>query len=123
MISLSAYTSLFKFNGSTYVEQQADGAYKRIFKALTKDDLYDHLEHRRVLAMYPSVAGDCQLGCIDLDIPHDRANDKAQWDILEEKIANMQKENSINGNQIWKNVIRKRRMLPTATFTEYLKTI
>lgn len=27
------------------------------------------------------------------------------------------------GNQIWKNMINKRRMLPRATFTEYLKTI
>jgi predicted nucleic acid-binding protein len=26
------------------------------------------------------------------------------------------------GNQIWKNMISKRRMLPTTTFTEYLKT-
>jgi len=27
------------------------------------------------------------------------------------------------GNQIWTNMIGKRRMLPTTTFTEYLKTI
>lgn len=27
------------------------------------------------------------------------------------------------GNLIWKNMIAKRRMLPTTTFTEYLKTI
>ena len=27
------------------------------------------------------------------------------------------------GNQIWANMISKRRMLPTPTFTEYLKTI
>lgn len=27
------------------------------------------------------------------------------------------------GNQIWSNMVAKRRMLPTATFTEYLKTI
>lgn len=27
------------------------------------------------------------------------------------------------GNQIWTNMIGKRRMLPTSTFTEYLKTI
>jgi predicted nucleic acid-binding protein len=27
------------------------------------------------------------------------------------------------GNLIWKNMIAKRRILPTATFTEYLKTI
>jgi len=86
MISLSLYTSLFKFNGSTYVEQQIDGTYKRIFKSLTKDDLCDHLEHRRVLAMYPSVAGQCQLGCIDLDIPHDLADSLEQWTALEEKI-------------------------------------
>ena len=86
MISLTSYTKLFRFNGSTYVEQQPDGTYKRIFKNLTKDDLCDHLEHRRVLAMYPSVAGKCQLGVIDLDIPHDLADDEAQWFALEEKI-------------------------------------
>lgn len=27
------------------------------------------------------------------------------------------------GNQIWPNMIGKKRMLPTDTFTEYLKTI
>ncbi|HHV17631.1 MAG TPA: hypothetical protein GXZ27_02050 [Thermoanaerobacterales bacterium] len=29
----------------------------------------------------------------------------------------------IIGNQIWTNMIRKKRMLPTATFTDYIKTI
>lgn len=29
----------------------------------------------------------------------------------------------VSGNQIWKNMIRKRRMLPTATFTDYLNMI
>lgn len=31
--------------------------------------------------------------------------------------------NEQTGNQIWTNMIGKKRMLPTATFTEYLKTI
>ena len=93
MITLSDYTSLFKFRSDTYAEQQKDGSYKRILKHLTSDDLKAHvIDHTRVLALYPSVKGKCFLGTIDLDIPHGDVKSPDSWKELENRIRSIKEQ-------------------------------
>ena len=90
MITISEYTSIFRFRSDTYARQQEDGSYKRISRRLTLEDLKDHIiNHTKVLALYPSIKGKCFLGAIDLDIPHGESDSPEAWREMENQIKSI----------------------------------
>ncbi len=86
MISIDQYLHLFRFRGDTFAEQNPGGDYKRIARPPTHEDLEDHLEHRRVLALYPSMNGLCWMGALDFDIPKAKAQEPEAWEAMEVKV-------------------------------------
>lgn len=90
MITPKDYLNLFRFRADTFAVQHNDGSYRRIKKRPTKQDIIDHLSHKKVLALYPAVNGLCYTGTIDLDIPHDLSGSKTNWDELEQDVKNLQ---------------------------------
>lgn len=91
MLSPKDYLSLFRFRGDTFAIQHNDGSYRRVkTKKPTKQHIIDHLNHKKVLALYPAMNGLCYTGAIDLDIPHELSDSEDEWEELERDVKNLQ---------------------------------
>ena len=82
-ITVDQYLHIFRFRGDTFAEQNPGGDYKRVTRGPTYQDLEDHLTHKRVLALYPSMNGLCWMGALDFDIPKAQAQDPEAWEGLD----------------------------------------
>ena len=85
-ITVDQYLHIFRFRGDTFAEQNPGGDYKRVTRGPTYQDLEDHLTHKRVLALYPSMNGLCWMGALDFDIPKAQAQDPEAWEAMEAKV-------------------------------------